>query len=100
MLFASAINLHRKSGEAERRDLRLCGLFMEMFFERAYPDSHFTALTSTAFVFLLKNHMTPIEAATLVRKSGQADLSRRAVEGSGSALRTSHIPALQPLDCR
>ncbi len=33
MLFASATNFHRKSGEAKRRDLRFYGPFMEMFFD-------------------------------------------------------------------
>src|SRR5580700_7397691 len=45
--------------------------------------SYFTALTGAAYVVLLKeNHMQSTEAATLDRKSGEADLSRRAVEGS------------------
>jgi hypothetical protein len=38
---------------------------------------------ATTYVVLLKeNHMQLTEAATLDRKSGGADLSRRAVEGS------------------
>ena len=45
--------------------------------------SYFTALTSATYVVLPKeNHMQLTEAATLNRKSGEADLSRRAVEGS------------------
>ena len=48
MLFASATNLHRKSGGAERRDLRFYGPFVEMFFDipagsanlpHCHPDS-------------------------------------------------------------
>jgi hypothetical protein len=35
MRSANAINVHRKSGEAERRDLRFRGPFVEMFFDRA-----------------------------------------------------------------
>jgi hypothetical protein len=35
MMSANAINVHRKSGEAERRDLRFPGPFLEMFFDRA-----------------------------------------------------------------
>jgi hypothetical protein len=31
MRSANAINVHRKSGEAERRDLRFRGPFLEMF---------------------------------------------------------------------
>jgi hypothetical protein len=38
MRSANAIKVHRKSGEAERRDLRFRGPFVEMFFDRAYPD--------------------------------------------------------------
>jgi hypothetical protein len=34
----SAANLERKSGGAERRDLRFRGPLVEMFFDRAYPD--------------------------------------------------------------
>jgi hypothetical protein len=42
-----------------------------------------TSLNSTTYVVLPKeNHMQLTEAATLDRKSGEADLSRRAVEGS------------------
>jgi hypothetical protein len=45
--------------------------------------SYLTALTSATYVVLPKeNHMQLTEAATLDRKSGEADLSRRAVEGS------------------
>jgi hypothetical protein len=32
MKFASATNINRKSGVAERRDLRFRGPFLEMFF--------------------------------------------------------------------
>jgi len=32
---ANAINVHRKSGEAERRGLRFRGPFLEMFFDKA-----------------------------------------------------------------
>jgi hypothetical protein len=35
MKFANATNTNRKSGVAERRDLRLRGPFVEMFFDRA-----------------------------------------------------------------
>jgi hypothetical protein len=35
MRSANAINVHRKSGVAERRDLRFRGPFVEMFFDRA-----------------------------------------------------------------
>jgi hypothetical protein len=35
MRSANAINVHRKSGEAERRDLRFRRLFVEMFFDRS-----------------------------------------------------------------
>jgi hypothetical protein len=35
MRSANAIKVHRKSGEAERRDLRFRGPFVEMFFDRA-----------------------------------------------------------------
>jgi hypothetical protein len=38
MKFANATNINRKSGVAERRDLRFRGPFVEMFFDRAYPD--------------------------------------------------------------
>ena len=38
MRSANAIKVHRKSGEAERRDLRFRGPLVEMFFDRAYPD--------------------------------------------------------------
>jgi hypothetical protein len=34
MRSANAIKVHRKSGEAERRDLRFRGPFLEMFFDR------------------------------------------------------------------
>jgi hypothetical protein len=34
MRSANAIKVHRKSGEAERRDLRFRGSFVEMFFDR------------------------------------------------------------------
>jgi hypothetical protein len=45
--------------------------------------SCFTALTSDHLCGSPKeNHMLLTEAATLDRKSGEADLSRRAVEGS------------------
>jgi hypothetical protein len=45
--------------------------------------SYCTALTRATYVVLPKeNHMHLTEAATLDRKSGEADLSRRAVEGS------------------
>ena len=55
--------------------------------------SYFTALTSATFVVLSKeNHMQSTEATTLDRKSGEADLSRRAVEGS--AVRLSGAPNL------
>jgi hypothetical protein len=33
MLFVSATNFHRKSGEAKRRNLRFYGPFMEMIFD-------------------------------------------------------------------
>jgi hypothetical protein len=36
MRSANAIKVHRKSGEAERRDLRFRGPFVEMFFDRAH----------------------------------------------------------------
>ncbi len=46
-----------------------------------FPPSR--PLPATTYVVLLKeNHMQPTEAATFDRKSGGADLSRRAVEGS------------------
>jgi hypothetical protein len=35
MRSANAIKVHRKSGEAERRDLRFREPFVEMFFDRA-----------------------------------------------------------------
>jgi hypothetical protein len=35
MKFANATNINRKSGVAERRDLRFRGPFVEMFFDRA-----------------------------------------------------------------
>jgi hypothetical protein len=55
--------------------------------------SYLTALTGAAYVVLLKeNHMQLFEAATLHRKSGEADLSRRAVEES--AVRHSGAPNL------
>jgi hypothetical protein len=55
--------------------------------------SYFAALTGATYVVLLKeNHMQLFEAATLDRKSGEADLSRRAVEGS--AVRHSGAPNL------
>jgi hypothetical protein len=55
--------------------------------------SYFAALTGATYVVLRKeNHMQLFEAATLDRKSGQADLSRRAVEGS--AVRHSGAPNL------
>jgi hypothetical protein len=45
--------------------------------------SYFTALTGATYVVLPKeNHMQLTEATTLDRKSGVADLTRRAVEGS------------------
>ena len=45
--------------------------------------SYFTALSSDTYVVLPKeNHMQLTEAATLDRKSGEADLPRPAVEGS------------------
>jgi hypothetical protein len=61
--------------------------------------SYFTALTIVTYVVLPKeNHMQSTEAATLDRKSGEADLSRRAVEGSavprtlpGSVFRQSEV---------
>ena len=37
MRSANAIKVHRKSGVAERRDLRFRGPFVGMFFDRAYP---------------------------------------------------------------
>jgi hypothetical protein len=43
-------------------------------------------------VLLKENHIQLFEAATLDRKSGEADLSRRAVEGS--AVRHSGAPNL------
>jgi hypothetical protein len=55
--------------------------------------SYFAALTGATYVVLLKeNHIQLFEAATLDRKSGEADLSRRAVEGS--AVRHSGAPNL------
>jgi hypothetical protein len=55
--------------------------------------SYITALNSATYVVLPKeNHMQLTEAATLDRKSGEADLSRRAVEGS--AVRHSGAPNL------
>src|SRR5579859_6053159 len=55
--------------------------------------SYLTTLTGAAYVVLLKeNHMQLFEAATLDRKSGEADLSRRAVEES--AVRHSGAPDL------
>jgi hypothetical protein len=45
--------------------------------------SYFTAFPGAAYVVLLKeNQMRLFEAAILDRKSGEADLSRLAVEGS------------------
>ncbi len=45
--------------------------------------SYFTALSNATYVVLPKeNHMQLTEAQTLDRKSGEADLSRHAVEGS------------------
>jgi hypothetical protein len=59
----------------------------------AYRISYFTALTGPAYVVLLKeNHMQLVEAAALDMKSGEADLSRLAVEGS--AVRHSGAPHL------
>ena len=194
MLFASATYFHRKSGEAERRDLRFYGPFVEMFFDipagsanlpHCHPDSSLVILDTqtdvfnplakpsscersasqicrttkglqarsrttpamtigryywelsghrlrgklkksrppsvpgfptsqllpaTAYVVLLKeNYIQLIEAATLDRKSGEADLSRRAVEGSAVlrtfpgnvfATPTLDMPRQRPLRCR
>jgi hypothetical protein len=38
MMSTSATNPHRKSGGPKRRDLQFSGPFLEMFFDRAYPD--------------------------------------------------------------
>jgi hypothetical protein len=38
MRSVNATNFHRKSGGAKPRDLRFHGPFVEMFFDRAYPD--------------------------------------------------------------
>jgi hypothetical protein len=38
MKFANAIKVHRKSGEAERRDLRFRRPFLEMFFDRSVVE--------------------------------------------------------------
>ena len=55
--------------------------------------SYFTALTSATYVVLPKeNHMLLTEAATLDRKSGEADLSRHAVEGSAVRLHPKRRP--------
>jgi hypothetical protein len=52
--------------------------------------SYFTALNNATYVVLPKeNHMRLTEAATLDRKSGEADLSRRAVEGSAVSFHPS-----------
>jgi hypothetical protein len=49
---------------------------------RAYPDFLLHSSQQRHFVVLRKeNHIQSTEAATLDRKSGEADLSRRAVEG-------------------
>ena len=37
MMFANATNVYRKSGGAERRDLRFYGPFVEMFFDGTKP---------------------------------------------------------------
>ncbi len=59
-------------------DLKLCRLSLG-----ANRISHIAALTGATYVVLPKeNHMQLTEAATLDRKSGEADLSRPAVEGS------------------
>jgi hypothetical protein len=49
--------------------------------EAGFPTSPLSPATTCA-VLLKENHMQLIEAAALDRKSGEADLSRRAVEGS------------------
>ena len=60
MLFASATNFHRKSGGAERRDLRFYGPFVEMFFDipagsanlpHCHPDSSLVILDTQSNVF-------------------------------------------------
>ena len=51
MLFASATNFHRKSGVAERRDLRFYGPFLEMFFERVDWNRSAVCLSSSRGVF-------------------------------------------------
>ena len=56
--------------------------------------SYFTALAGATDVVLSKeNHTRLTEATTLDRESGEADLSRRA--GEGSAVRHSGAPHLQ-----
>ncbi len=49
--------------------------------EPGFPTSPLSPAT-TYVVLLKENHMQLTEAAALDRKSGEADLSRRAVEGS------------------
>jgi hypothetical protein len=38
MRSVNATKFHRKSGGAKPRDLQFRGPFLEMFFDRAYPD--------------------------------------------------------------
>jgi hypothetical protein len=60
--------------------------------------SYLIALTAAPYVVLSKeNHMQSIEAATLDRKSGVADLSRRAVEGSAVLFTLSRLFRKYPL---
>ena len=59
---------------------------------RAYPDFLLHSSHQSAYVVLLKENHTRFEAAILDRKSGEADLSRLAVEGS--AVRHSGAPNL------
>src|SRR6267154_5065194 len=63
------------STERSVAERSLCGcLFLEMFFDGAYPDFLLHSLTCATYVVLLKeNHMQLIEAATLDRKSGEAE---------------------------
>jgi hypothetical protein len=70
MRSANAINVHRKSGEAERRDLRFRGPFVEMFFDRAYPD--FLPRGTAYAPFFQERRMMFANATNFYRKSGVA----------------------------
>jgi hypothetical protein len=73
MRSANAIKVHRKSGEAERRDLRFRGLFVEMFFDRAYPDFLPRATGQDAYApFSKERRMMFANANHFYRKSGVA----------------------------